>query len=58
VNDLGGAAIVSIKMASMRQNAQCVFTFMKRKRNLQLSETSDVSMDDIRQILKASQAAP
>jgi hypothetical protein len=28
---------------------------MKRNRQLQLSETSDVSMDDIRQLLKASQ---
>jgi hypothetical protein len=29
--------------------------FMKRSRHLQFSETSDVSMDDIRQMLKASQ---
>jgi hypothetical protein len=31
------------------------FGFMKQTRHLQFSETSDVSMDDIRHMLKASQ---
>jgi hypothetical protein len=31
VDDLGGAAIVSIKMASMKEKAQCVFWFHETK---------------------------
>jgi hypothetical protein len=31
------------------------FAFTKQNRHLQFSETSDVSMDDIRQMLNASQ---
>jgi hypothetical protein len=55
VVDLGSAAIVSIKMASMKEKAQCAFGFMKRNCHLQFGEISDVSMDEIRQMLKASQ---
>jgi hypothetical protein len=51
MDEFSSAAIVSIKMARMKQKAQCVFCFMKRNRHLDFSEISDVSMDDIRQML-------
>jgi hypothetical protein len=56
VDDLGRAEIVGIKIASVKEKAQCVFWFHESKSPLkEFSEISDVSMDDICQMSEVSQ---